>query len=367
MASGYFQIHRTSAPIPEWLPHEYLLKNAAAAGSLPTEDVPVGSKAYTADGEVKLIFNGESWVSGEFDGSVIAMKDSAARTEINNLKEEARNRVESLDDTVIAAGDVVEAVGIPAYVSSVAEYAAYGITDTGWYCFARVKAKSGVTVGDDLQVTGAAGYIAEAGEDHVDVAVRFGVTAESQVVTIDWGDYTDRIVFTAPDLGIRNLDYRTTFYVYDAAPFVTWAYALTTDTTFVADKKYFVKSGDEYLPAEVTAGEAVAADTYYNHSKITIEGLKRNITYRLDEIIDCPMEFILPEIEDDTHGCWFEIRLQHAGSYSMTLVPPSSDVKVATEHTQAESAGINMIDLHYTSINGVKIWRFMNTHSSIPT
>jgi hypothetical protein len=25
-----------------------------------------------------------------------------------------------------------------------------------------------------------------------------------------------------------------------------------------------------------------------------------------------------------------------------------------------------MIDLHYTYINGIKLWRFLNTHSSIP-
>ena len=42
-------------------------------------------------------------------------------------------------------------------------------------------------------------------------------------------------------------------------------------------------------------------------------------------------------------------------------------VKIATEHTQAETAGMNMVDLHYMSIDGIKIWRFMNTHSSIPT
>ena len=51
----------------------------------------------------------------------------------------------------------------------------------------------------------------------------------------------------------------------------------------------------------------------------------------------------------------------------MTLTPPSADVKIATEHTQKETKGLNMIDLHYTSVNGVKLWRFLNTHSSIPT
>ena len=281
--------------------------------------------------------------------------------------EHAEHRVIPLNDTVLAQGIVVETVGIPVYVSDISLYSDFGITETGWYVFARVYSRDGAPVIESTTITGDAGHIMVVGNAYIDVAVHFGVTAEAQKVTIDWGSYEDEIVFTAPDLAIRNLDYRTTFYVYDAAPFVTWAYALTTDTTFAADKKYYTKNGDEYTLAEVETGEAVTADTYYNHSKITIDGLKRNITYRLDEIIDCPMEFILPEIEDDTHGCWFEIRLQHAGSYSMTLVPPSTDVKIATEHTQAETAGINMIDLHYTSINGLKIWRFMNTHSSIPT
>ena len=54
------------------------------------------------------------------------------------------------------------------------------------------------------------------------------------------------------------------------------------------------------------------------------------------------------------------------GTYSMTLVPPTPDVKVATEHTQQEQKGVNMIDLHYTAISGTKVWRFMNTRSTVP-
>lgn len=79
------------------------------------------------------------------------------------------------------------------------------------------------------------------------------------------------------------------------------------------------------------------------------------------------MEFVLPEIEDDCHGAWYEIRCRHAGEYSMTLTPPGDDVKIATEHTQKETAGMNMINLHYTVVDGVKLWRFLNTHSSIPS
>ena len=196
--------------------------------------------------------------------------------------------------------------------------------------------------------------------------MKFEVAAVSQPVVIDWGSYSETFIFKATDLAIRNLDYRVTFYVYDADEFATWEYALTTDETFAEGKYYYTKSGDEYTLAEVTAGETVPADTYYVHSHVTFEGLTKNITYRFNTVIDCPVTFILPEIEDECHGAWYEIRFRHAGEYSITLVPPSEDVKVATEHTQKETAGMNMVNLHYSSVGGAKVWRFMNTHSTIP-
>lgn len=350
-----------------------------------------------------------------------------------------------LEGSEIAISNVVVAVGTPAYVEDVAQYEGYGITETGWYVFARIFA----TEGGFVSCEGAAGYIAEAGSDHVDVAVRFEVAATSKIVDVNWGEYTERYVFQATDLAVRNLDYRVTFYVYDADDFATWhygfaggtfadgtkyytkdgdtytlaevaagetipayytyqsIYVLTADSTFQEGVEYYTRDGDTYTLAEVTVGEAVEANTYYVttmayvqatgsfqagtvyytktgttydeaavtvgaaipayyvHTKVTIEGLVRNVTYRLNDTVDCPMEFILPEIEDETHGAWFEIRCRHAGDYSMTLVPPEG-VKIATEHTQKETAGVNMINLHYTVVDGVKVWRFMNTHSSIP-
>lgn len=367
--------------------------------------------------------------------------------------------VTSLDSTRLV-GNVVEAVGTPVYVDDVTDYPTYNLTDTGWYVFARIIGTADSVVTADTTVTGAAGYVATVGNEYVDVAVKFEVASVSQVVTIEWTDgVEDVFIFKATDLAIRNLDYRVTFYVYDADDYVTWEYALTTDQTFQAGKDYYISDGEggytlaevqtvayvltsdavfqsgktyyisdgeggytaatvqtvayaltedetfvegktyyttdgtTYTAATVTTGEtipentyyeastvpvpantyyeqttvAVPADTYYNHSKCIISGLVRNVTYKLDQIIDCPMEFILPEIEDETHGCWFEIRCRHAGEYSMTLTPPSADVKIATEHTQKETAGINMINLHYTVIDDLKIWRFLNTHSSIPT
>ena len=83
--------------------------------------------------------------------------------------------------------------------------------------------------------------------------------------------------------------------------------------------------------------------------------------------MDCPSEIVLPAIEDDGTGAWFEMRFRHTGSFSSTLLPQDETVKVATEHTQAETAGMNMVDLHYMSVGGVKIWRFLNTHTNIPT
>lgn len=537
-----------------------------------------------------------------------------------------KGRVTTLDGTSLASAEIIEAAGIPVYVDDVTQYAAYGITDTGWYVFARITSKDGTRVTAETTVEGAAGCVKTIGDDHIDVAVRFEVASVSQMVVIDWGGYAETFVFKATDLAIRNLDYRVTFYVYDIDDFATWEYArstdetfvgtkyyteengvytqaavkayehvpadtyythayiksedevfqdgttyytlsggvyspmevtpgekltpdgvdpapvyyvdqwtLTTDTSFVGDRyfgetegnyeqiavkagdpcsyytkvveypltedmtfvgtaywtpddsdlgytrvavvageqipedefythtytkltaagkfaegvryyklvdgeyelqevtvgasytknvyyidtwteatgsfvgtaywietdgvwsqaaviagesvpegmyhlrvvswpqatedtfadgtTYYTKSGEEYTAADVTAGEAIPA--YYKHSKVTFEGMTRNITYRCNTPIDCPMVFNLPEIEDETHGCWYEIRFQHTGSFSSTLNVPEG-VKVATEHTQAETKGMNMVDLHYTSIGGLKLWRFMNTHSSIP-
>ena len=94
--------------------------------------------------------------------------------------------------------------------------------------------------------------------------------------------------------------------------------------------------------------------------------MARNVTYQLDAPVDCATEIVLPAIEEDGTGAWFEFRFRHLGSYSSTLLPQDPDAKVATEHTQAETAGMTMVDLHYMSVGGVKIWRFMNTHATIP-
>ena len=305
-----------------------------------------------------------------YSAYAIAVQNGFTGTEaewLESLRDRLGKRITSLSDTDLACGTIIETAGIPAYVNDVSPYSDFGVTEEGWYVFCRISAEDGVTVSPETTVTGAAGFIAVNGADHIDVAVRFEVAAASKKVTVSWdSEHTETFVFKSTDLAVRNLDYRVTFYVYDADPFATWEYAPAVDTTFVEGRNYYTKSGDTYTAAEVTAGEAVPADTYYVHSKVIISGLVRNVTYRLNEIVDCPMEFILPEIEDETHGAWFEIRCRHAGAYSMTLTPQADDIKIATEHTQKETAGVNMINLHYTVVDGVKIWRFMNTHSSIP-
>ena len=189
-------------------------------------------------------------------------------------------RVTSLSATSLAVGTVVDAVGIPEYVSDVSLYPEYGLTDTGWYVFARIAARAGVTVTAATTVAGADGYVAEVGADHVDVAVRFGVTAQAREVVVSWGGdaEADSFVFKATDLGVRNLDYRTTFYLYDLEPFCVWSYALTTDANFLADKNYYTEADGVYTLAEVTVGEAIPANTYYCHSGVKFTGMTRNVT-----------------------------------------------------------------------------------------
>ena len=346
----------------------------------PTQGLITGSKFIELD-------TGMFWVYDETNGwmprssqqadngrAMAARLDTIAKAIQNGqgVQIVSNNRIHTLDATTLMAGAWIEAEGVPTYVDDVTDedYAAYNLTDTGWYVFARIDAPEGSAVTANTTVTGAKAIITPDAE-YVDVAVRFDVAAETVEVVIDWDgteddNVTERFFFKATDLAVRNLDYRTTFYVYDLAPFCTWQYALTTDETFQEGKAYYTEDDGVYTLATVTAGEAIPADTYYNHSKLIISGMTRNITYRLDAIIDCPQEVVLPDVEDDTHGCWFEFQLRHSGSFSMTLTVPEG-VKIATEHTQAESAGFNLIDLHYMKIDAVKMWRFMNTHSSIPT
>lgn len=425
------------------------------------------------------------------DQALAALNAGVAEVRDAARELETLSRVTSLDETALAPGNAIEAVGIPVYVDNVAGYAAYGITATGWYVFARVAAPAGEAVTAGTTVIGAAGYIAAVGGDHIDLAVRFDTTAQSVPVTIAWGNVTDRFIFKASDLAARNLDYRTTYYVYDIEPFCSWQHALTTDTAFVAGKKYYTETDGEYTLAEVeadryaltedatfsasktyytydgdayaaaavtadeavpentyyekfsvpvpayykdgyvpaadttfqsgttyyteedgvfteaavTTGEAVTADTYYvagkvratgvfeagttyytkdadvyteatvtagdaipayyNHSKLHIEGMARNVVYQFGEIVDCPIEVVMPEIANDGYGAWFEIMVRLDNSYSLSVVTPSEDVRLATNNFTTPSVGICDMMFQYTTAGGVKLWRASNTKSNL--
>ena len=364
------------------------------------------------------------------------------------------SRITSLDDTKIAvSGAFVMAVGIPTYIPGYADmsaYREYNITEEGWYLFCRITSvNSNVKSSAETTVEGAAGYIISDG--HIDVAIRFDHIAMSQLVTVHWSaKESETFVFLATDLASRNQDYRTTFYVYDVAEFVTWTYKLTNDTAFVDGTAYFVKHDGEYVPAEVTAedpvpayyiqvptytpttdttfadgtnyytlvnnvyvlatvtvGDPIPADTYYIltmpyvqvedpvfiagttyytkadgeyiqaevtvgdpipayyvHAKAIFEGMTRNISYKCNTPIDCPIEIVLPEIEETGYGAWYEIQMRYAGTYSCTLTLPEG-VKTGTTSTQAQTAGINVIDLHYVSVDGYKTWQLINTHTNL--
>lgn len=302
-------------------------------------------------------------------GNVDIDNTENVQNQINELSQKNAVRVESLNEVPLV-DTVIETVGNPVYIDdSWDEYDAFGINEAGWYVFARITAKKDIKVSEQTTIEGAAGYIKNIGAEYLDLAVRFDVAATSQIVKIKWNNnQIESFVFKSTDLAIRNLDYRVTFYLYDIDRYATWEYDLTTDSVFTADKRYYIKNDDDtytYVPiTEYTIGDPIPENTYYKHSKVTFKDMIRNVCYNCSTPIDCPVVFQLPQIEEDGHGAWFEIRFYHLGSYSSTLVPPSGDVKIASQHTQPETKGINAVDLFYTSVAGQKVWRFLNTHSN---
>ena len=114
--------------------------------------------------------------------------------------------------------------------------------------------------------------------------------------------------------------------------------------------------------ADVAVGDPIPV--YMEHELLRIEGMTRNVTYRFDETIDCPMEIVLPVIEDgENYGAWFDFQFRHNGSYSTTLTP-SENVKIATNNTPNATKGINLLHLHYSYIDGAKVWSALNTHTN---
>ena len=299
-------------------------------------------------------------------------RDRETLRRLAHMTPEDAVRVEPLEGTRLALGPVIETIGTPEYITvemmSQPPYNKYALYNEGWYVFARINNRGGQIADPELlSVEGVDACIFEPGKNNVDIAVRFDATAKSREVVVDWGSHVDVFTFKATDHGLEALDYRTTFYLYDAAPYATWQYSLTEDTTFAENKNYYTLGAEtgEYTLAEVTAGEEVPADTYYQHSKLHFEGMVQNVTYAYNEIVDAPIEIVLPVIPEDGHGAWYEIQMRYNGSYSMTLLPPEG-VKIGTAQTQAQTEGINTVDLQYTAVGGVKMWTLLNTHANIP-
>lgn len=350
----------TGLPVYMWV---YVIETETNARTMYKVKIPVKQRA-----------RGDSEVTPEqaeaIESAIAALNESEEAIAEASLQMETITgslpigRVTSLDETRLTIGSVVEATGIPVYVGDVDLYTDYGLTATGWYVFAEITPPSGTTA-TGAEVDGAAYYKTDAG---VNVAVLFDVAATAKIVTVTWDDGNpETFIFRANDLAVRNLDYRTTFYVYDIDEYAIWTYSLTEDETFSEGKTYYILEDETYTAAEVEAGAEVPADTYYVHSKLTFEGMTRNVTYRFNELVDAPIEIILPEIPDDHYGAWFEIQMQYDATHSCELIMPSDDVKVGTAVTQSQTAGINVIDLHYVNANGAKVWTLINTHSNLPT
>lgn len=144
---------------------------------------------------------------------------------------------------------------------------------------------------------------------------------------------------------------------------VTYYNYVGAATGYEFDGCAWVHDAGMYEVADVTPGQDIPE--WHVHTKAIFEGMARNVTYQLPTIIDCPIEFRLPDIPTDGYGAWYEVQMRYQSTYSMTLTPESDDVKAATDATQGQTAGVNIIDLHYADVAGAKLWRMVNTHSSV--
>lgn len=324
-----------------------------------TADMKNIDPKYITLGSTCVVVNGEGGLEMYIATSNKQWKSIAVSAQDSSSSDDTKRKsVTPLYNSSIAAGIVMEVIGIPEYVEDLTLYPEYNLTDSGWYVFSRIEG----TTTPSTAIVGAAGYIITS--DHIDVAIKFDTAATSKTVVIDWdGSVIDTFIFKATDLAIRNLDYRTTYYEYDLDDYMTWTYALTTDTNFTAYKTYYTLENGEYIKAEIIYGDTIPSNTYYTHSKVRFEGMARNVTYKTDSIIDCPIEIVLPNIEDNGYGAWFEFKLRYNGQYSATLIPENNEVQLANDNIVKQTEGINVLDLHYTFTGGVKTWRLINTHT----
>lgn len=116
------------------------------------------------------------------------MSDKTGKELVAAIKSQASNetagksRVSSIDDTELAYGSIISVVGIPSYVSDVSRFSDYGITDPGWYVFAKIEAAGDVRVTAETTIQGAEGHRATPGANYVDVAIKFEVAAISRKI-----------------------------------------------------------------------------------------------------------------------------------------------------------------------------------------
>lgn len=293
---------------------------------------------------------------------------SALETMAMTVGRPVHDRVQPLDgETKIGpcVGGLVDVFGVPRYVSDneLAGYEGYGLTFSGWYAFVRINAPDGVRAAAGFDVHGAAAKPPETGAGYADMAVRFDAAPKAMPVVINWGAVQETIVFRAVDLAVRNLDSRVTYYVYDINDYATWEYGLTADTAFVDGTSYYTKTDDEYHIADVTAGEAIPADTYYVHTGVTFEGMPRNLSYAIDTI-DCPVTFVLPEVNFDGYGAWLEVQSRFTKAVSVTMRVPEG-IKMSATGTASISAGVNILTMQY--FNSGRVWRLDNTKWADPS
>lgn len=298
------------------------------------------------DGSLSVIEGYELKVeNGEI---ILTSKETSQRYKL--AIEEEKDRIISLSSQTKIAPEaiLIETIGAPEYVEEkdLASYSDYNLTTPGWYVFARIKSKKGISITNGFSIEGVEGYKTPAvGATSVDVAVKFDVLAESQLVAINWGESTETFLFKSTDLATRNLDYRVTFYLYNIDDYTTWEYKLTTDSTFTDNQKYYTKNGSEYILAEVTTGESIPENTYYIHSGITFKDFVKNVSYCCD-YIDCPVTIYLPEVDDENYGAWFEVQTQFDAARSITIIP-SANTRVSGNGVQTPKAGINIINFQF--------------------
>lgn len=316
----------------------------------------VDQKNYTSNEEIDELFS-------NFDGNISSTEHYELKVENNEvilinkttleeykLPLEKENRVISLSNKTKISSDAVliETVGSPEYIEEkdLILYQDYGLTSPGWYVFAKINAKKDTKVTGGYSVSGVEGYKQPTiGDTSIDVAIKFDVVAESQLVTINWGEYSENFVFKSTDLAIRNLDYRVTFYLYSIDDYTTWEYKFTEDTTFVNGRKYYIKNDEEYTLAEVTAGAEVPANTYYIHSGVIFKDFVKNVSYCCD-YIDCPVTIYLPEVDDENYGAWFEVQTEFDTARSITIIP-SEGTKVSGNGVANPKAGIDIINFQF--------------------